>query len=91
MTILIVLAAIAAVIGACFFAFGVSRLVRRRVVIHTVDEESLRGRLVSATIDGFTLEAAELLAGGDVAIIQGRVFVPRRNVSWIQRLTEASE
>jgi hypothetical protein len=92
MTLVLISAAAAVAIAAAWhYAFGISRYVRRRVVIHTIDEQSLRGRLVSVTVDGITLEEAELLAGSEVAVIQGRTFVPRANVSWVQRLEGGAE
>jgi hypothetical protein len=62
-------------------------LVRRRVIVHTRDGQSIRGVLVGEYRDCLVLEAAEFLreAPGPEDIA-GRAVVERNNVSWLQVL-----
>jgi len=62
-----------------------NKLVGKRVVVHTQDDQSIRGVLTVVAADVLVLEAAEHL-GKDVVQIAGRVNVPRDNYSWSQEL-----
>lgn len=61
------------------------RMLRRRVVIHTKDDNSLEGSLWETTDDGLILRAAQLLnANGAPTAMAGEVFIPRLNVAFAQ-------
>jgi small nuclear ribonucleoprotein (snRNP)-like protein len=64
-------------------------LVRRRVIVHTRDGQSIRGALVGEYRDCLVLEAAEFLREAPaVEDIGGRAVIERKNVSWLQVLAD---
>ena len=65
---------------------SVRRYARQRVVIHTADDQSLRGFLRAAYRDHFVLSDAEYLAEGATTAIEGDAVVLRSNVAWLQIL-----
>lgn len=63
------------------------RLVGRRVVLHTTDDQSVRGVLAVAGADCLVLEAPEYLGkAADPDTLEGRVGVLRANLSFWQEL-----
>lgn len=70
---------------------GFQRFVRDRVIVHTIDRQSLRGFVLHDDRDTLVLEHAERLtvAAGNVgleprATPAGTVSIPHRNVSVVQ-------
>lgn len=56
-----------------------------RVLVHTVDNQTIEGALISVLRDGLVLRAPRLIA--DEAVnVAGDVFVPRPKVALVQRL-----
>lgn len=56
------------------------------VVVHTVDNSTLRGLLEDTARDGIVLRAARFLDGGngDGVHLAGELFVPRDKIAFIQ-------
>jgi small nuclear ribonucleoprotein (snRNP)-like protein len=61
-------------------------LERRRVVVHTKDDRSLRGVLMHTHADSYVLARAEYLDEANPADLSGDVLVLRSNVSFVQIL-----
>lgn len=61
-------------------------LMRRRVVVHTKDDQSIRGVLTATHRDCFVLAQPEYLQQAQPEHLPGEVLVLRSNVSWIQIL-----
>lgn len=59
------------------------RLVRRRVLLHTTDDESIEGLLDEVTPDGVVLVDATYL-GATSARLGGEVYVPRGRIKLVQ-------
>lgn len=62
------------------------RTLRKRIVLHTLDDKSIEGTLWEQTSDGVILRAA-VLKGENTApdvSMAGEVFVPRANVAFAQ-------
>lgn len=60
---------------------------RRRaelVIVHTIDEKSVRGMLRDAAAEGVLLAAPELLLADTTVPLGGELWVPRDNVRFIQ-------
>lgn len=57
----------------------------RQVVANTVDGRSFRGVLTGVYRDTVVLNEAEWLSE-DIQKLEGRVAVPRENLSWVQVL-----
>lgn len=55
---------------------------RRRMLVHTRDGQTLSGQLVREDVDGLVLSPARLEEGPHD--LDGSVWVPRRNVHWVQ-------
>lgn len=63
------------------------RLEGRRAVIHTRDDQSIRGVVRTVASDVIVLEPAEYLGkASDPDDLEGRAWVPLENVSWGQEL-----
>lgn len=61
------------------------RVMKKRVVIHTKDDQSIEGTLMEQVEDGVILRAAKLLnPAGASTPMAGEVFVPRDNVAFAQ-------
>lgn len=65
---------------------GVRRLERRRVVIHTKDDRSIRGVLTKNYRDCLVLAQAEYLHEAKPTELEGDAVILRDNVSWLQVL-----
>jgi hypothetical protein len=61
-------------------------LVRRRVVVHTKDDSSIRGVLTATHADCYLIGRPEYLNEAAPQELQGEALVLRSNVSWIQIL-----
>lgn len=62
-----------------------ARVLKKRVIVHTRDSQSIEGVLMEQTADGIILRAASLLRdGGNKTSMAGEVFVPRENVAFAQ-------
>ena len=90
---MIVLAAAVAIAGiliawAITAGRGIDRLEKRRVVVHTKDDQSIRGVLLAAHRDSLRLGSVEYLerAREEARGIPGEALVLRSNVSWLQVL-----
>jgi hypothetical protein len=59
-------------------------LVRERILVHTVDEQSIEGLLEAVCPDGLVLVTATYL-GTTTAQMGGEVFVPRATIRMVQR------
>lgn len=60
-------------------------VLRKRIIVHTRDNQSVDGSLVSTMDDGFVLRAARLLnQGAPATTMAGEVFIPRENVAFAQ-------
>lgn len=55
----------------------------RRVIVHTTEDTSIEGTLLSTTVDGVVLRAAKLLDAQDTPL-GGEVFVPARQMHFVQ-------
>lgn len=63
-----------------------ARATRKRIIVHTRNDQSIEGVLMECLDDGLILRAARLLgADGKQTTIAGEVFVPRENVAFTQR------
>ena len=61
------------------------RVLKKKVVIHTVQDQSIEGVLMEATDDGVILRAARLLGSGGVSTsMAGEVWVPRASIAFAQ-------
>lgn len=61
------------------------RVMRKRIVVHTRDDQSIEGVLMERTEDGVILRAAKLLNGaGPPTQMAGETWVPRENVAFAQ-------
>lgn len=65
-------------------------LVKRTVIVHTKDGQSVRGVLCAHHSDRLTLTEAFYLTDKQAELpIDGLAHVPRSNVAWIQELPKA--
>lgn len=60
-----------------------SRQYSRRVIVHTTQDTSIEGTLLSTTVDGVVLRAAKLL-DAEPTELGGDVFVPVAQMHFIQ-------
>lgn len=61
------------------------RVLKKQIVVHTVQDQSIEGVLMEATVDGVILRAARLLdSGGKGTSMAGEVWVPRTNIAFAQ-------
>jgi small nuclear ribonucleoprotein (snRNP)-like protein len=63
-------------------------LVRRRVLVHTKDDRSIRGVLCADYEDCVVLDAPEYLGEAQVEKLSGPAVIPSQNLSWIQVLSD---
>ncbi|GAA2141532.1 hypothetical protein GCM10009760_25800 [Kitasatospora kazusensis] len=66
-----------------------SRWLRRQlaseVVVHTIEEQSIRGWLEEEAPDGLILRAARFLDAGENPVpLAGETFIPRGRVAFVQ-------
>jgi hypothetical protein len=79
--------AVVALVGAAVcvaFAWSpgwLARSTRHRVLVHTVDGQTIDGQLARVDRDGLVLSPAEW----ESVDVGGEVFVPRERVGWCQR------
>lgn len=60
-------------------------VLRKRVVVHTKNDQSIEGVLMEHMRDGIILRASKLLGPeGKQTPMAGEVFVPRENVAFAQ-------
>lgn len=102
MTLAVVLLALLTLI-ALLFAFGASSLLhqernrrgkllelaRRRVIVHTDDEGSIRGIVEDVAEDCYVLSNPEYLDHRGANALGGPAYVDRRRVVWVQIAREA--
>lgn len=63
-----------------------SRVLKRKIIVHTRESQSIEGILWEQSRDGVILRAAKLLGeNGTATSMAGEVFVPRENVAFAQR------
>lgn len=61
------------------------RVLKKRIVVHTRQDQSIEGVLMEQLEDGLILRAANLLGGdGKRTTMAGEVFIPRENVAFAQ-------
>lgn len=65
---------------------GVRKLVRSRVVVHTRDDQSIRGILTASYRDCFVLAEPQYLGEAQPSDLEGRAVILRDNVAWLQVL-----
>lgn len=65
---------------------GVRRLVRRRVVVHTKDDRSIRGVLTHNYRDCMVLAQPEYLHEAKPTELEGDAVILRDNIAWLQVL-----
>lgn len=65
---------------------GIRRLRRRRVVVQTKDDRSIRGVLTSSYHDCVVLAQPEYLHEAKANELEGDAVILRENVSWLQVL-----
>lgn len=63
---------------------GIRKLRRRTVVVHTRDDQSIRGVLTEAYHDCLVLAEPRYLGEAKAEEIKGSAVVPRENVAWLQ-------
>lgn len=66
---------------------GLRRLRRRRVVVQTKDDRSIRGVLTENYRDCLVLSQAEYLHEAKANELEGDAVILRDNVSWLQVLS----
>jgi hypothetical protein len=65
-------------------------LLSKTVVVHTRDEQSIRGALYAQHADRVTLREAIYLHGEDRQPVEGLVHVPVTSISWMQEILPSS-
>lgn len=63
----------------------------RELVVHTVDNQTVRGLLDRVSPDGVVLAAARYLGPEGEIDLAGELFVPRAKVRFIQRLGQRGD
>jgi hypothetical protein len=63
-----------------------SRVLKKRIVVHTRDDKSIQGVLMEQLADGVILRAALLLRDGSAppTPMAGETWIPRENVAFAQ-------
>lgn len=62
-----------------------SKVLKKKVIVHTKDSQSIEGVLMDQSADGLILRASSLLGeGGRKTSMAGETFVPRENVAFAQ-------
>jgi hypothetical protein len=56
----------------------------RRVIVHTHDDRSIEGLLVTVAADGLVLRTAKLLSKGKAVSMGGEVFLYRQEIAMVQ-------
>jgi hypothetical protein len=60
-------------------------VLKKRILVHTRNDQSIEGVLMERTRDGIILRASKLLrAEGRETPMAGEVFVPRENIAFAQ-------
>lgn len=60
-------------------------VLKKRIIVHTQQDQSIEGTLMEQTADGIILRASKLLdADGKATTIAGETFIPRENVAFAQ-------
>jgi hypothetical protein len=78
-------AAVADLRGAAAARRWLDGVLRKKVIVHTRQDQSIEGVLMETTVDGLILRAARLLdASGKGTSMAGETFVPRENVAFAQ-------
>lgn len=85
----IALAAAAAALAVALVAMRrptrwLDQTVRRRVVVHTLDGETLSGLLLVVAEDGIVLDPAQLHDAAEPTALAGGAFVPRGRIKFTQ-------
>lgn len=61
------------------------RVMKKRIVLHTRNDQSVEGVLMEQTPDGVILRASRLLGeDGKATAMAGEVWIPRENVAFAQ-------
>lgn len=61
------------------------RVMRKKIVLHTLNDQSIEGVLMEQTADGIIMRASSLLGSdGKRTPMAGEVFIPRENVAFAQ-------
>ena len=61
------------------------RVMKKRIVVHLVNDQSIEGSLMEITSDGIILRAAKLLLpDGKATPMKGESFIPREKVAFAQ-------
>lgn len=61
------------------------RTLKKKIVLHLKNDQSIEGALMEQTLDGVILRAAELLGeNGKRTAMAGETFVPRENIAFSQ-------
>lgn len=61
------------------------RVLKKRIVVHTQQDQSIEGVLMEQVADGLILRAANLLGSdGKKTTMAGEVFIPRENIAFAQ-------
>jgi hypothetical protein len=61
------------------------QVLKKKIVVHTRNDQSVEGVLTMLARDGVILRAAALLGGdGKRTTMAGEVFVPRENIAFAQ-------
>lgn len=61
------------------------RVLKKKIIVHTRDSQSIEGVLMEELPDGIILRAASLLGdGGRRTPMAGEIHVPRENISFSQ-------
>lgn len=63
----------------------IESVLRKRIIVHLKNDQSVDGSLVATMDDGIILRAAQLLNSGSApTAMAGEVFIPRENVAFAQ-------
>jgi hypothetical protein len=61
------------------------RVMKKKILVHTRQDQSIEGVLMEQAVDGIILRASALLGeNGKRTTMGGEVFVPRENVAFAQ-------
>jgi small nuclear ribonucleoprotein (snRNP)-like protein len=67
----------------------IRKLTRQRVIVHTRDDQSIRGVLKEVHPDCIVITAAQYLDKATTEDVSGTPVIPRENVAWLQVLSDA--
>lgn len=66
-------------------AAWLDRVMKKKILVHTKQDQSIEGVLMEQVVDGIILRASVLLGeNGKRTTMAGEVFVPRENVAFAQ-------